>query len=178
MSVNLSPAQFLHRELVDEVRQALAETGLEPERLELEITESALLRDTQVACAILDQLKRLGVRVAIDDFGTGYSSLSYLQKFDKIKIARSFTGALGRKEDALGIVQGIMGLGRLLGMEVSAEGIETADQSEWLCAQGCAELQGFHFSRPLEAPEIDALMRGIADDAAAALSASEAVSAA
>ena len=178
MSVNLSPAQFLHRELVDEIRQALAETGLEPERLELEITESALLRDTQVACAILDQLKQLGVRVAIDDFGTGYSSLSYLQKFDKIKIARSFTGALGRKEDALGIVQGIMGLGRLLGMEVSAEGVDTAEQSDWLRAQGCAELQGFHFSRPFEAPEIDALMRGMADDAAAPLSASEAVSAA
>ncbi|HEX5795865.1 MAG TPA: EAL domain-containing protein [Geminicoccaceae bacterium] len=177
MSVNLSPAQFLHRELIDEVRQALAETGLEPERLELEITESALLRDTEVACAILDRLKQLGVRVAIDDFGTGYSSLSYLQKFDKIKIARSFTGALGRN-DADGIVQGIMGLGRLLGMEVSAEGVETAEQSDWLRAQGCAELQGFHFSRPLEAPEIEALVRGMADDAAAALPAGEAISAA
>jgi diguanylate cyclase (GGDEF)-like protein len=178
MSINLSPAQFLHRELIDEVRQALAEGGLEPERLELEITEGALLRDAQVACAILDRLKQLGVRVAIDDFGTGYSGLSYLQKFDKIKIARSFTGALGRKEDADGIVRGIIGLGRLLGMEVSAEGVDTAEQSDWLRAQGCAELHGFHFSRPLEAPEIDALMSGMADDAAAALSASEAVSAA
>jgi EAL domain-containing protein (putative c-di-GMP-specific phosphodiesterase class I) len=178
MSINLSPAQFLHRELIDEVRQALAQSSLEPERLELEITEGALLRDAQVACAILDRLKQLGVRVAIDDFGTGYSGLSYLQKFDKIKIARSFTGALGRKEDADGIVQGIIGLGRLLGMEVSAEGVDTAEQSDWLRAQGCAELQGFQFSRPLEAPEIDALMSGMADDAAAPLSASEAVSAA
>ena len=177
MSVNLSPAQFLHRELIDEVRQALAETGLEPERLELEITESALLRDTEVACAILDRLKQLGVRVAIDDFGTGYSSLSYLQKFDKIKIARSFTGALGR-DDADGIVQGIMGLGRLLGMEVSAEGVETAEQCDWLRAQGCAELQGFHFSRPLEVPEIDALLRGLADEPASTPSATERVSAA
>jgi EAL domain-containing protein (putative c-di-GMP-specific phosphodiesterase class I) len=178
LSVNLSPAQFLHRELIDQVTHALAESGLEPERLELEITESALLRDTQVACAILDRLKRLGVRVAIDDFGAGYSSLSYLQKFDKIKIARLFTGALGRKEDADGIVHGIMGLGRLLGMAVSAEGVETAEQSDWLRAQGCAELQGSHFSRPLEAPEIEALMRGMADDAAAAPTVEEAVSAA
>ena len=97
MSVNLSPAQFLHRELADLVRRRSSETGLAPERLVLEITEGALLRDTQVACEILDRLKRLGVRIAIDDFGTGYSSLSYLQKFDKIKIARSFTGALGRR---------------------------------------------------------------------------------
>jgi diguanylate cyclase (GGDEF)-like protein len=177
MSVNLSPSQFLHRELIGQVSQALADTGVEPERLELEITEGALLRDTRVACEILDRLKQLGVRIAIDDFGTGYSSLSYLQKFDKIKIARSFTAALGR-DDADASIHGIMGLGRLLGMEVCAEGVETDAQSDWLRAQGCAELQGFHFSRPLEAAEIDALLRGRADDAAAALAASGAVSAA
>jgi diguanylate cyclase (GGDEF)-like protein len=178
MSVNLSPAQFLHRELVDQVGKALADSGLEPERLELEITEGALLRDTQVACEILDRLKRLGVRIAIDDFGTGYSSLSYLQKFDKIKIARSFTGALGQQEDADVVIHGIMGLSRLLGMAVCAEGVETGEQSEWLCAQGCAELQGAHFGRPLETAEIDSLLRGMADDAPAALTASAAVSAA
>jgi diguanylate cyclase (GGDEF)-like protein len=178
MSVNLSPAQFRHRELVHQIGQALADSGLEPERLELEITEGALLRDTRSACEILDRLKHLGVRIAIDDFGTGYSSLSYLQKFDKIKIARSFTAALGRQEDADGIIHGIMGLGRLLGMEVCAEGVETGEQSEWLRAQGCAELQGFHFSRPLEAAEINSLLRGTADDAPAALSASGAASAA
>jgi diguanylate cyclase (GGDEF)-like protein len=178
MSVNLSPAQFRHRELVEQVGQALADSGIEPERLELEITEGALLRDTRIACEILDRLKHLGVRIAIDDFGTGYSSLSYLQKFDKIKIARSFTGALGRQENADGIIHGIMGLGRLLGMEVCAEGVETGEQSDWLRAQGCAELQGFHFSRPLEAAEINSLLRGMADDAPAALSARGAVSAA
>jgi len=178
MSVNLSPAQFLHRELVDQVGQALAANDLEPERLELEITEGALLRDTRVACEILDRLKRLGVRIAIDDFGTGYSSLSYLQKFDKIKIARSFTGALGRQEDADVVIHGIMGLSRLLGMAVCAEGVETGEQSDWLRAQGCAELQGAHFGRPLEAAEIDSLLRGMADDAAVALTASAAVSAA
>jgi EAL domain-containing protein (putative c-di-GMP-specific phosphodiesterase class I) len=178
MSVNLSPAQFRHRELVGQVGHALADTGLEPERLELEITEGALLRDTRVACEILDQLKHLGVRIAIDDFGTGYSSLSYLQKFDKIKIARSFTGALDRQENADAVIHGIIGLGRLLGMAVCAEGVETGEQSDWLRAQGCAELQGFHFSRPLEAAEIDSLLRGMADDAPAALSASGAVSAA
>ena len=178
ISVNLSPCQFRHRELEGQVSQALAATGLEPERLELEITEGALLRDTKVACEILDRLKRLGVRIAIDDFGTGYSSLSYLQKFDKIKIARSFTGALGRQDDADGVVHGIIGIGRLLGLEVSAEGVETGAQSDWLRAQGCAELQGFHFSRPLEVAEIDAMLRGMTGDAAAALSARATVAAA
>ncbi|HSA80261.1 MAG TPA: EAL domain-containing protein [Geminicoccaceae bacterium] len=179
MSVNLSPVQFLHRELADQVGQALAASGLEPERLELEICEGALLRDTRVACEILDRLKRLGVRIAIDDFGTGYSSLSYLQKFDKIKIARSFTGALGRQEDADVVIHGIMGLSRLLGMAVCAEGVETGEQSDWLRAQGCAELQGDHFGRALEAAEIESLLRGgMADDAPAALTASAAVSAA
>jgi diguanylate cyclase (GGDEF)-like protein len=177
MSVNLSPAQFLHRALVDQVAQALADTGVEPARLELEIAEGALLRDPRVACEILDRLKPLGVRIAIDDFGAGYSSLSYLHKFDQIKIARSFTGALGRQEDADVIIHGIMGLSRLLGMAVCAEGVETGEQSDWLSAQGCAELQGAHFGRPLEAAEINSLLRG-ADDATAAVSASGAASAA
>ena len=159
MSVNLSPAQFLHRELPSQVHQALEETGLAPERLVLEINESALLQDTRLACELLDRLKQLGVRIAIDDFGSGYSSLSYLQKFDKIKIARTFTGALGRDEGTDALILAVMGLGRMLGIAVSAEGVETAEQSGWLRESGCDELQGFHFSRPLDAAEIDALLR-------------------
>ncbi len=160
VSVNLSPAQFRHRDLVDLIQQTLEHTGLAPERLELEITESALLSDTHMACETLDRLKQLGVMIAIDDFGTGYSSLSYLQKFDRIKIARSSTKALGRHDQADAMVHAIMGLGRVLGMEVCAEGIETAEQCDWLREQGCTELQGFLFSRPLEAAELDAFIRG------------------
>ncbi len=160
VSVNLSPAQFRHRNLLDLVRQTLEQTGLEPQRLELEITESALLSDTRLACEILDRLKQLGVMIAIDDFGTGYSSLSYLQKFDRIKIARSSTKALGRHEQADAMVHAIMGLGRVLGMEVCAEGVETAEQAVWLREQGCTELQGFLFSRPLEAAELEAFIQG------------------
>jgi len=166
MSVNLSPAQFLHPELPGLVQQALEDSALAPERLALEINEAALLRDTRVACGILDRLKRLGVRIAIDDFGTGYSSLSYLQKFDKIKIARPFTGTLGSEPGTDAMVVATMGLGRMLGMAVCAEGVETVEQSGWLRERGCDELQGFYFSRPLEAAEIEALMQS-ADDAPA-----------
>ncbi len=160
VSVNLSPAQFRHRDLVNLVHQTLEQTGLEPERLELEITESALLGDTHLACEVLDRLKQLGVMIAIDDFGTGWSSLSYLQKFDRIKIARSSTKTLGRDEQADAMIHAILGLGRVLGMEVCAEGVETAEQSAWLRQEGCAELQGFLFSRPLETAELDAFIRG------------------
>ena len=159
VSVNLSPTQFRHRDLVNQVQQTLEQTGLEPGRLELEITESALLADTHMACDVLDRLKQLGVMIAIDDFGTGYSSLSYLQKFDRIKIARGSTKTLGRHDQAQAMVHAILGLGRVLGMEVCAEGVETAEQSAWLCEEGCAELQGFLFSRPLEAAELDAFIR-------------------
>ncbi len=160
VSVNLSPAQFRQRDLVALIQQTLEQTGLAPERLELEITEGAVLSDTHLACEILDRLKQLGVTIAIDDFGTGYSSLSYLQKFDRIKIARSSTSTLGRHDQADVMVHAILGLGRVLGMEVCAEGVETPEQSAWLRAEGCTELQGFLFSRPLEAAELDAFIRG------------------
>jgi diguanylate cyclase (GGDEF)-like protein len=159
VSVNLSPAQFRHPDLVDLVRRTLEQTGLEPGRLELEITESALLADTRMACDVLDRLKQLRLMIAIDDFGTGYSSLSYLQKFDRIKIARSSTKALGRDDQADAMIHAILGLGRVLGMEVCAEGVETAEQSARLREVGCAELQGLLFSRPLEPGELDQFIR-------------------
>ncbi len=158
MSVNLSPAQFLHRELPGQIRQALVESGLAPDRLVLEITEGALLRDSRVACEILDRLKQLGVRIAIDDFGTGYSSLSYLQKFDKIKIARSFTAGLGGEDGSDAMIYAMLGLGQMLGMAVCAEGVETAEQHAWLRERGCTELQGFHFSSALEVDDVDVLL--------------------
>ena len=119
-----------------------------------------MLSDTQLACEILDRLKQLGIMIGIDDFGTGYSSLSYLQKFDRIKIARSSTDSLGRRDQADVMVHAILALGRVLGMEICAEGVETAEQSDWLRQEGCAELQGFLFSRPLESAELDAFVRG------------------
>ena len=106
------------------------------------------------------------MRIAIDDFGTGYSSLGDLQKFDKIKIARAVTAALDWREDASAMVDAMLGLGRSLGMAVCAEGVENAAQASWLSKQGCAELQGFHLARPLEAAEIDALIERAAGGAA------------
>jgi diguanylate cyclase (GGDEF)-like protein len=160
MSVNLSAAQFRRRDLVEFVREVLEETGLEPSRLELEITENALLHDPQGAFEVLEGLRRLGVRVAIDDFGTGYSSFSYLQRFtfDKIKIDRSFVARLGQADDSEAIVRAIIGLGRSLGLSTCAEGVETVDQQALLAEEGCVELQGFLFCRPLEAAEIDGLI--------------------
>ncbi len=166
ISVNLSPAQFVHHGLFDLVQAALEETGLEAQRLELEITEGALLGAPRAACEILERLKQLGVRIAIDDFGTGYSSLGYLQKLDKIKIARAVTAALDWREDASAMVDAMLGLGRSLGMAVCAEGVETGAQASWLSKQGCAELQGFYLARPLEAAEIDALIERAAGGAA------------
>ena len=160
MSVNLSAAQFRRRDLADVVRRVLEETGLEPRRLELEITENALLHDPQGAFEVLAGLREQGVRVAIDDFGTGYSSFSYLQRFtfDKIKIDRSFVARLGQADDSQAIVRAIIGLGRNLGLSTCAEGVETLDQQAVLAEEGCVELQGYLFSRPLGVAEIDDLI--------------------
>ena len=160
VSVNLSPGQFRRRDLVAQVRRVLEETGLEPRRLELEITEAALLANPPAAFETLDRLRELGVAVAMDDFGTAYSSPRYLQRVHKIKIDRSFVADLERREDARAAVRAIVGLGRSFGVAVCAEGVETEGQYELLSEEGCAELQGFHLSRPLEAEEITQLLPG------------------
>ena len=161
VAVNLSAAQFRDRALADEVARALADTGLHPARLELEVTESLLLADDEGVLAMLHELRALGVRIAMDDFGTGYSSLSYLRRFpfDKIKIDQSFVRGLGEREDCAAIVRAVVGLGRALGMAVNAEGVETAEQFAALRAEGCGEVQGYLFSKPLPAAEIPALLR-------------------
>jgi diguanylate cyclase (GGDEF)-like protein/PAS domain S-box-containing protein len=160
LSVNLSPVQFRHGDLVGLVRRALQESGLEPRRLELEITEGVLLADTGAALATLGRLRELGVRIAMDDFGTGYSSLSYLQKFpfDTIKIDRSFIGAIETRSEVDAIVRAVIGLGRSLGIRTCAEGVETAGQLAFLKAEGCDEVQGFYLSRPLPASDITRLL--------------------
>jgi diguanylate cyclase (GGDEF)-like protein/PAS domain S-box-containing protein len=160
IAVNLSPVQFRNRNIVQIVIAALAYSGLSPLRLELEITESLFLAETEANLGILHQLRALGVRISMDDFGTGYSSLSYLRSFpfDKIKIDRSFIKDLAERSDCVAIVRAISGLGRSLNITTTAEGVETIDQLEWLRAEGCNEVQGFLFSPARPASEIAQLL--------------------
>ena len=161
VAVNLSPVQFRDPGLVAMVREALTLSGLAPERLELEVTESVLLAASEANVATLHALRDLGVRIAMDDFGTGYSSLSYLQKFpfDTIKIDRSFVMRLGEDLHSTAIVRAVIGLGASLGIVTVAEGVETEDQWALLRAEGCGEAQGYLFGRPVPAPEARRLLR-------------------
>jgi len=159
IAVNLSPVQF-NKTLVLDVISALARSGLAPNRLELEITESVLIQDTDSTIATLTQLRDLGVRIAMDDFGTGYSSLGYLRKFpfDKIKIDRSFINGMDEKADSIAIVRAVAGLGATLGMSTTAEGVETVEQLAQLRLEGCTEVQGFLISKPRPASELAELL--------------------
>jgi diguanylate cyclase (GGDEF)-like protein/PAS domain S-box-containing protein len=150
LSVNLSPVQFTQGDLAAEVEAVLAETGLDPTRLELEITEGLLIKDADKAIIILERLKALGVQIAMDDFGTGYSSLSYFRMFpfDKVKIDQSFIRDMIGNPQARAIIRSVIGLGRGLGMPVVAEGVETAEQLDALRAEGCDQAQGYWISRP------------------------------
>ncbi len=160
VAVNLSPIQFKTGNLPLVVLAALAESGLPPARLELEITESVRLIDNEPTLATLHQFRALGIRIALDDFGTGYSSLSYLRcfPFDKIKIDKSFIHDLVERPDCAAIVKAVADLGRALGMTTTAEGIETAEQLDIVRQQGCREAQGFLFSEPRPADEVQRLL--------------------
>jgi diguanylate cyclase (GGDEF)-like protein/PAS domain S-box-containing protein len=151
LSVNLSPVQFRNPGLVASVQGACAAAGLDPKRLELEITESVLITDSAGTLETLRTLKAFGVRIAMDDFGTGYSSLSYLRSFpfDKIKIDRSFVSDVTSGGEAAAIVRAIIGLGRSLGMQTTVEGVETQAQFDHLRAEGCDQIQGYLVGRPL-----------------------------
>ena len=164
VAVNVSPLQFRQLGLVEAAAEALARAGLSPDRLELEITESVLLDESSVTRETLHRLRVLGLRIAIDDFGTGYSSLRMLRgfPFDKIKIDQGFIRDLGISPDARSIVSAIAGLGRALGMSTTAEGVETEEQLSLLAAEGCAEAQGYLFSRPRPAEEVPMLLRTLA----------------
>jgi diguanylate cyclase (GGDEF)-like protein/PAS domain S-box-containing protein len=150
LSVNLSPVQFTQGDLAAEVETVLAETGLDPVRLELEVTEGLLIRDAEKAIIILERLKALGVQISMDDFGTGYSSLSYFRMFpfDKVKIDQSFIRDMLDYPQARAIIRSVIGLGQGLGMPVVAEGVETAEQLDALRAEGCDQVQGYWISRP------------------------------
>lgn len=162
MAVNLSPVQFRMPGLEISVARVLTETGMPGERLELEITESVLLHDTEATITTLRALKSLGVSVAMDDFGTGYSSLGYLRRFpfDKIKIDRSFVCDVAEGGDATAIVRAVVRLGRSLGIRTNAEGVETGPQAQFLSAEGCDEVQGYHFGRPMTAAGIEQMIGG------------------
>jgi diguanylate cyclase (GGDEF)-like protein len=163
VSVNLSPVQFKSRNLVRMVAAALHDSGLAPERLELEITETVMLQDTDTTLATLHELRALGTRIAMDDFGTGYSSLSYLRRFpfDRIKIDQSFIRELGKQRDCGAIVRAVITLSRELGMATTAEGVETSDQLRALALAGCSDIQGYLFSRPVPGSAILDLLRTI-----------------
>ena len=155
MAINLSARQFIDEHLLDDIKLALSETGIRPELLELEITESMVMRDVENTLKILQELKTMGVRVAIDDFGTGYSSLSTLKQFpvDTIKIDASFVHDLSRSSEDRGLTKAIIALGRNLSLNVIAEGVETSEQFEFLQGQSCDEFQGFYGNEALPAEE-------------------------
>jgi diguanylate cyclase (GGDEF)-like protein len=156
VSVNLSPAQLRSPNLIPTVINALAATSVNPQRLEMEITETVLMQDTEANLAIMHKLRELGVRIALDDFGTGYSSLNYLRSFpfDKIKIDRCFVEDVVNREDCKAIVRAVTGLAKSLGMSTTAEGVERNDQLDQLKRDGCSEAQGYLFSKAIPASEI------------------------
>ena len=160
VAVNLSPLQVRDRAIVDLVRSALAESGVPPSRLMLEITEGVLIDNPDEMVKRIEDLHALGVRIALDDFGSGYSNLGYLQRFplDKLKIDRSFVTALGNSANGGVIIQAIVALGRALGLTVVVEGVETEQQRVLLRLAGCDEMQGYLFARPAPAKAIDRLL--------------------
>jgi diguanylate cyclase (GGDEF)-like protein len=157
LAVNLSAVQFRSGNLLTCVTDALVESGICPTRLELEVTESVLLENSEESLAVLHQLKASGVHIVLDDFGTGYSSLSYLRMFpfDKIKIDKSFVAEFSNRADCAAIVCAVTGLGRTLQLDTTGEGVETAEQFELLRAAGCTQVQGFLFNRPMSASDLD-----------------------
>ena len=161
VSVNLSASQFRDSGLVDNIRTALVDAGLEARYLEVELTESAVMSDPEQSIAILEQLSAMGVLVSVDDFGTGYSSMSYLRRFpiDKLKIDRVFIDEIVSRPEDASIVRAIVSLAHSLHLKVVAEGVETPAQLDFLKLTGCDEYQGYHFSRPLPAADFERLMR-------------------
>ena len=171
VAVNLSPIQVMNQNLVPVVIGALATAGLAADRLEIEITESVLMQNTETTLGALHRLRELGVRISLDDFGTGYSSLSYLRSFpfDKIKIDRCFISGLADGDDSVAIVLAIAGLAKNLGIATTAEGVETKQQLQQVKALGCSEMQGFLFSPPRRIEDLLPLLRSRPEKKVAAI---------
>jgi EAL domain-containing protein (putative c-di-GMP-specific phosphodiesterase class I) len=163
ISVNISGRQLQHPGLADDVLAALEDSGLAPERLVLEITESVIMQDTESTLRKLRALKAIGVRLAIDDFGTGYSSLSYLQRFpiDILKLDKTFIDGVGRGGTDAALARTIIALGDMLHLRTVAEGVETVQQRDELLAFGCELAQGYVFAKPLEADVLDTLVNRV-----------------
>ena len=160
MAVNLSPIQFRSADFLNRVRRIVAETGAEPHKIQLEVTERVLLDDDESIQTILAELRAIGFKIVLDDFGTGYSSLSYLRKFevDKIKIDRSFVTHLEDSADTRAIVAAVLALGQAMRLTVAAEGVETAEQCTFLKLAGCNEMQGHFFAPALPVESIGPLL--------------------
>nr|WP_260181698.1 EAL domain-containing protein [Sphingomonas sp. BK580] len=159
VAVNLSPVQFHAGDVYDTVIAALADSGLPPHRLKLEVTENVVMHDVERTFVELERLRAAGIKILMDDFGTGYSSLSYFERFpfDKVKIDQSFVRGLDTSRAAGAIIKAIVGLGEALGMAIVAEGVETCAQRDALVLAGCTHLQGYLFSRPVSSASIAAL---------------------
>jgi EAL domain-containing protein (putative c-di-GMP-specific phosphodiesterase class I) len=168
LAVNVSPVQLKNQTLALRIAGALAASGLQANRLEIEITEAVLIRDDEAALAILHQLRQIGVRIALDDFGTGFSSLSYLKRFpfDKIKIDRCFVSDISEVDASSSIVEAVVDIAAALNMTTTAEGVETDAQRELLRKLGCTEMQGYLFSAAKPAAEVKKLF-GVQGSAAA-----------
>jgi diguanylate cyclase (GGDEF)-like protein len=162
IAVNVASQQFRHEDFVDVVRAALSESGLPPHRLELEITETAMLNDGEQMLTVLTQLRECGIRLSVDDFGTGYSALHYLQKFpfDRIKIDQSFVRELGSRDESDAIVRAVSALGVNLGVPTLAEGVETEQQAKLVLSAACGEAQGYLFGRPVPASKVPEILQG------------------
>ncbi|MDB5841733.1 MAG: diguanylate cyclase, partial [Herminiimonas sp.] len=160
VAVNLSARQFTQNDLVGMVAAVLSETGLAPHYLEIELTESLVMKDVDQAISIMLELKALGVKLSLDDFGTGYSSLSYLKRFpiDVLKIDRSFVADIARDADDAAIVMSIISLAHNLKLRVIAEGVEDIEQLEYLRRNGCDEMQGYYFCRPLPPDDFEKML--------------------
>jgi EAL domain-containing protein (putative c-di-GMP-specific phosphodiesterase class I) len=164
LAVNLSPRQFMHRGLIEAIRRILDETGIDPQLIEFEITETALMQHGEQTLEILGQINGLGIRLSIDDFGTGYSSLAYLKRFPvkKIKIDRAFIKDLEQSAEDRAIVAAIIALSNSLQLLVVAEGVETEGQYALLQSSGCQYAQGYLFTQPLDADGAADVLRNIA----------------
>lgn len=160
VSVNLSPRQFLKKDLAESIVRALDEAGLEPQFLELEITESVLMQNSEPNIAMLRRIREMGIRISIDDFGTGYSSLGYLKRFpiDSLKIDQSFIRDMITNREDAAIATAIISLAHNLNMKVIAEGIETEEQALFLRSQRCNAMQGYLFSPPVPVKECTSLL--------------------
>lgn len=175
VAVNVSPVQFVRQDIVQQVKDTLAATGLPPDRLEIEITESLVLDDIERVTDKLKAISDLGVSIAVDDFGTGYSSLTYVKRLpiDRLKIDRSFVRDVTIDKDAAALAEAIIRMSQTLGLHVTAEGVETVEQLEFLRRLGCEEAQGYYFSKPLPAAQFTAFLDSHGERIAANVSADE-----